>query len=416
MEKSKFNNIDYYFIEEKKFKTNSINVVFSSQIDKESTTLRNLLPRILANKTAKYPKVELLNNYLDNLFGASLKAGVSRIGDVSYIRFSITYLQSSYLNCNIEQEIIELLKEVIYNPILIDGKLEKTAIEREKEELINTLLSRRSSFSFQARKEAIQLLYQDTTMAIDPLDNEEVIYNINEDNLTECYKDMLTNDQMLIIVEGVNNPIELLRANFTGNGSSKKLTLTNRFEAEACGLVTREDKTTQNNIFLIFDNLPLIRTKDNPASQMLCTMLGGSPNSLLFKTVREEHSLAYSISSQVNPYYGVMYIQGGIRLESLDLCLRLIDDAIEQLKSGELTDLLEKTKLGVISGIVEANDGKGYKVLQTLSGHYSDSFKSIEETIENIKAITIEDVAKVAKQIEHKVTYVIKGVRDNEKN
>ncbi len=68
------------------------------------------------------------------MFGATLDGGVEKIGDNQVIKFYLETLNDNYVpnNENLATKSIELLLDVIFNPLTENGGFKKEIVETEK--------------------------------------------------------------------------------------------------------------------------------------------------------------------------------------------------------------------------------------------------------------------------------------------
>ncbi len=413
MNKSKINNIDYFFIENKKYKTNTINIYFKEKVSKENVIRRQILPKILLDKTMNYDTPFKLSRKASSLYSCSLLVKENVFSDYSLLQFSITYIRSKYLDKDITKDIIELLNELIYNPYVINGKFDEDKLNRLKNELKNAIKRKESSFQLKAREQALELLYKDKSCVNRILKNENIDKVTNE-QLYSYYKEVLNTNEMLIVFEGDEDIKQHL--------SMFKTNIENKYEYNVCamqtndlGLVINKDNTKQNNLCFIYENFSA-DDKDNVKSFLFCMMLGDGANSLLFQEVREKHSLAYSIGSQFDPFYKTMFIYGGVKLDSLDKTIEIINEQLNRLKTEDLNWLLKDAKQGYLNNLYSSLDLKGFLTTRTVRGWLSDEYTTIEDLISRINNVTLEDIKEIANKVQSKLMYVLQGEVNNENN
>ena len=81
-------------------------------------------------------------------------------------------------------QILELLHQVLFNPLLDDDGFEKNTFEIEKKQLLARLESELEDPFFFAHKELDQLFFQDESMQLVPKD---LIARISEETSKSCY-------------------------------------------------------------------------------------------------------------------------------------------------------------------------------------------------------------------------------------
>lgn len=411
MERSKVNNIDYCFIENIKYKTNTISIFFKEKITKENMIRRQILPRILSNKTRQYNSQLKLSRKLASLYSSSISASESISGEYSVLKFSITFIQSKYLNEDITKDVLNLLKEIVFNPFTVNEQFEEETINRIKNELKNLVKQKEVSFMIKAKEGAFKTLFEDQPCNYNIVTNEK-IETINAKEVYDYYKNVISTNQMLLIFEGdkdVKDQIDMFSTELESNSEY------NAYHPKSSpkGLVVKKDKTKQNNLFFVYDGFSE-KDEDNVKNFFFSMMLGESPSSLLFQEVREKHSLAYSIGSQFDANFKLLYIYGGVKLDSLDKTIEIINDQLNRLKTEDFTGLLNDSRQNYLNHLYSSLDLKGFLTTRYARSWISNTYTTIEELIERINAVTIDDIKHIANEIQNKIMYVLQGEINNE--
>lgn len=408
----KINNIDYLFIENKKFKTNTISIYFKEKVSKENIIKRQSLPKILLDRTNKYNTKLKLSRKLSSLYSSSLEVKENVFGDYSLLTFSVNYIHKKYIENDITNEIIDFLNEVIYNPYTENDMFDESTIKRLKNEFYNFIKRKEQSLPIKTREQAIKTLYKDQSV-INRLITNEHVDKIDNKEIYDYYQNLLKTNSMLIVVEGhedIKDSLSIFNSTIKNDNTYETPKLT----CENLGLVIKNDITTQANLCLIYDNFD--DSKEFRIKNFFFAMLlGETSNSLLFQDIREKHSLAYSIGSNYDVTYKVMFIRGGVKTDSLDLTLSLINDILERLKTEDMTELVEETKEYYLNSIYAAMDSKTFYSARTASNWAQNANSTLEETIEKINQVSTEDIKTIAKRIQNKLIYVITGGSDESK-
>ena len=89
-------NTNIYFNKTEKFKTASIQVMFSLPKDSVNIDSLNILGALLVDACADYPSTPLLASYLEELYGSSISRKIEVAGDS--VNFSIigTFISDIY--------------------------------------------------------------------------------------------------------------------------------------------------------------------------------------------------------------------------------------------------------------------------------------------------------------------------------
>ena len=118
------NGVRANLIKNDKFKTNMFGVFFSTPMTVENASRNALIPAVLRRGTNTYPVMKEISKKLESLYGAKFDCGISKKGDIQVIRFYGEVINQNFINedKNILSEFVDVIKDVIFNPILEDGK------------------------------------------------------------------------------------------------------------------------------------------------------------------------------------------------------------------------------------------------------------------------------------------------------
>ena len=142
--------------------------------------------------------------------------------------------------------------------------------------------------------------------------------------------------------------------------------------------------------------------KDYYVLALLSIILGGNMSSRLFNEVREKRGLAYSISSGIKSLNdtGCFTVRAGVDntkiIGALDLILKILANAAHGVKEDEFKRAQEYYMGQFLLGLEDTMDQMLWMGGVIIS---NDQVKSMGDVIKKIKAVTREDIKRVAKEI-----------------
>ena len=147
----------------------------------------------------------------------------------------------------------------------------------------------------------------------------------------------------------------------------------------------------------------LLSDKDYPALEVLSDILGGSFDSRLFRKVRTEMGLAYSVGAgwgagYLNP--GLFRVSGSTKAESTVLTFQTIQKEIERIRTEPVTDQeLNDAKEKVVNSFVFNFDRPSKTLSRLFRYEYYGYPKDFLFTYQKaLAAVTKQDILRVAKQ------------------
>lgn len=136
------------------------------------------------------------------------------------------------------------------------------------------------------------------------------------------------------------------------------------------------------------------------AMSVLAAALGGGMSSRLFRTIREDHGLAYSCYAATSGYadVGAFSVYAGCQPENLGTVAGLIETELAQvarngLEPGELTRVHGQLSGGLILGL-EDTESRMSRIGKNLL--VRNAYRSVTQELESIAAVTAEQVAELA--------------------
>ena len=167
----------------------------------------------------------------------------------------------------------------------------------------------------------------------------------------------------------------------------------------------------EQDSFVMIYNLDDLDTRErNFVIHLYNIILGsGGLTSKLYKYLREENSLCYNVSSMYQKYDNLLMIYSGIDAKDKDLCIKLVNKAMDEMINGEFSlDDLENAIKTVISSIKMSEDTQG-GIINNYLFHDLDNLPLYEERIKEFKKVTKEDIMNVAKKVKLNTIYILKG-------
>jgi predicted Zn-dependent peptidase len=143
--------------------------------------------------------------------------------------------------------------------------------------------------------------------------------------------------------------------------------------------------------------------KERYAALVFNTLLGGSMSSRLFQNVREKRGLAYSVGRGLSAFRdaGLLSIYAGCSNQRVDEVVRVIMDELravvgEPIHESELVRAKDNVKGSLILGLESTWQRAAYLARQEI---YFDEPFTLEETLAGIDAVSVDDVARVARDL-----------------
>lgn len=384
-------------IKTNRFKTNLYAIFLTIPMKKEDATINSLIPAVLRRGTEKYPTQLEIEKRLEEMYGASFNCGVDKIGNYQVLKFYIEGLSDEYTEE--KQNIEELLKEIIYSPILENGYFKKEYVEQEKENLRLIIESRKDNKARYAYERCIEEMFENEPYGVYKYGTVEDVEKITPESLYNQYKKILKNAQ--IDVFGCGNQLEEIEIPHKNTIEIKNTIHENKHKE-----IKEKADVTQGKLIIGLDT----PEENKPAITMYNAILGGGANSKLFQNVREKASLAYSAGSSYIRRINSIFIKTGIKNENYERTLEIIKKQLQDMKQGNITDKeFRDAKQLIISSLKLIPEQQEDLIAFTYDQKIFGENQSIDEYISNISKVTKENVIEIAQKIDIDTIYFLYG-------
>lgn len=412
------NGIYLNLIKTDKFKSNLLSYYFLRPLSKEEVTKNALLPLVLKRGTEEYSTNLEIQKKLEETYGANLSIAINKRGEKHVLRFTVETVNGDYVgDKNYIYEVIALLKSIIYNPVLEKGFFRKDYVEQEKENLRHKIEGRINDKRSYALDRCIEEMCRNEKFSIYPLGNVEDLKNINEDILYKHYQNVIN-----------TSPIEIFYVGEYDEKLVEYIKEAGQIERENVLTLPREQiisgVKTKN---MVYENMDVTQGKlvlgyrtgipyeDRLYNGLIVAsdILGGGPNSKLFRNVREKESLAYYITSTIFKYKSIMLIDGGIEFDNFEKTIDIVKKQIEEVKNGNFTEEdIEISKKSIKSSTESIKDSIFLISEYFFSQILSEDNRALEEVLSDIDSVTREEIKEAMSKVILDTIYFMKNSKD----
>lgn len=405
-----------------KFKSNYLAFYIIRPLNREEVTMNALLPMLLNRATKNYSNKILLERKLEELYGANLSISASKRGERQVIKFSIEWADEKYTRAkSFDNEVFELFKEVIYDPYLIDGEFSHKYLDGEKNNLSNkikNIINDKRSFAI---NRCIEEMCKSESFSIYKDGYIEDLDGIDAKKLADHYENILMTSQIEIIYTGNEKELSLEKIIPKKYINRDNIKFVDREEILSKPYVKNQivEKldVTQGKIVLGYRTKIAYESELYPALLLANELLGGGPNSKLFKDVREKHSLAYYVTSNIIKHKSIMILDAGIEFQNYDKTVELINANIKELQEGNFTDEDLKIAKRALRTSSESIVDSASLISEFYFGNFiTNETRELEEILDNMDKVSKEDVIEAINTLNLDTIYFMKGIGEEENN
>lgn len=376
-----------------------------------------LLPYLLCSSCKAYPDLLSLNRRLAELYGAELSPSISKHGEHLVLRLSMTAIGDRFAFDGepLSVRCAELLCKALFEPNAKDGAFDAAEVERERRIMLDRLEAQKSNKRSYALKQMLELMCEGEAYSRSAMGTEEELKGLTPEQLYRSWEDLLKTAFVQLQVVGDLNTdavTALFRSYFDrveGRAVNKGETVVIPTAKEVKrGL--EEEEVQQSKLVLgfrcgiqkPFENYAALRT--------FADLYGGGTYSRLFMNVREKQSLCYYCAARLLAGKGLLLVQSGVETANAEVAERAILEQLEEMRAGGVTEAdLEKSKKSMedfflsIFDTPEELDGWLYSQVA------DDDIQTPQELVEEMKAVTLDEVLAAARAVTLDTVFLLKG-------
>ena len=409
--------ISAHFVQSKKFKTNKITIRFTAPLSLETIAGRMLSASMLETANQAYPTSQAFRRYLASLYGTDISTSAYRRGQAHILDLTFTYVRDDFLSKKnvLTSRILELVKQTLFAPLVQDGAFEPALFEIERKQLLASLATDMDDSFYFAHKELDSLFFHDERLQLRYSDLRNSISNESPESSYTCFQNALKNDRIDFFFLGDFNEVEITE-------SLKSLPFTVRENGvtiqyyQSYSNVLREGMVQRNvgqSILELGYHSPVKYGDDEHLPMLVMNgLLGEFAHSKLFTNVRENAGIAYTVSSQLDLFSGLLRMYAGIDRENRNQARKMMNHQLLDLKKGNFTDFeLEQTKEMIRRSLLMAQDNQQTLVERVyLNALFGKSSFDIDRLVTKLESVDKEAVCKVANSLKLQAIYFMEGV------
>ncbi len=357
---------------------------------KEQNGLSHFLEHMVFKGSLKRPKPSDISRELDSI-GAQYNAFTSH-------EFTGYYAKAAAKHAD---KIVDVVSDMYINPVFDEKEMEKEkGVIIEEIRMYNDLPQQRASDLF------MELLYGDQPAGWNIAGTEAVVKSFTRDVLSSYRTNYYTCPATTIIVSGSFDEIEmnkLIEKAFSKTSSlPAKTKLKVKEEQSNSQIAVSYKETDQTHLIIGVRTFPILDPRI-PTMHVLSTILGRGMSSRLFSKMRDELGICYYIKADHEPFtdHGFLGIAAGVdntRVKEgiegiLGECRRLRDELVQPEELKKAQDYIAGTTLlGLETSDARAEFCAYQEILKK-------DISLPEELIAKVRAVTSEDVQKLAREI-----------------
>lgn len=398
-----------------KFKTCRINISMAMPLDKD-TSARAILPFILQRRCAKYPDHTTLSRVLDELYGASVSAGVLKRGETHILSFNLTAIDDRFAldGDTVALECVQLLCDMIFDPLRDGNSFPADIVAQEKRLLVEAIENEMNDKRRYALMRCEELMFRDEAYGINRLGTVDEVNALTPEEIYRAWEDVLREAVVQITMVGsmdVSPVAAILRERFASI-RREPTTLGTKFisKVREPEYVCEEMPIKQGKLVMGL-RTGMQNEDDNTVPMRIAVdIFGGGTYSKLFSVVREKMSLCYYCSAAFFASKGVVMVQSGIEDINEEKAKNEILNQLSLVAQGDFSDDDFSSSIkSLTDSIISNNDTPesicAWYATQMLRG----SLKTPEEYADELQSVERQQVIDAAKTISLDTIFMLKS-------
>ena len=413
-------------IQTDRFKNAQLSVSLILPADSERSPLTTLLFSVLRRGTEQYPTIKELNYVLDMLYGASLSYRNTFFGDCQVIGFVLETLGARYLPEDEQTDPLArglgVIEQMLFHPLLDEeGLLRADAVQSEIQNTCDDIRAQINDTRSYARMRLRECMFKGQPYGASLVGKVEQVEQFTPKMLTAHWKHILQSARIECFYVGSDDPayIATLLENVFAAAPMTLLPMpaTQITPARKEALYVNEDVPVAQGKLEI--GLCTGITPDHPdavAQSVFNELFGGSSVSRLFLNLREKNSLCYHCYSSAVAHKGIITVSCGIHPDNREIAEHEIFAQLACLQKKQVSKAeLKMAQKSLINVLRQCTDSPA--ALQSYwfgRQVFYGSSSSPEQMIERVKAVTAQDVMRVARATVPDTVYFLNGTLTGE--
>jgi predicted Zn-dependent peptidase len=360
----------------------------SSAEDVPEAGLSHLIEHMLFRGTARYESLQI--DQLFDAMGAELNAGTGKETTSVYARVLDIHLAEAF----------DVMADMVWRPRFDPGEL-----EQEREIVLEEIAMYEDDPQDRVFDVLGEAVFGDHPLGRAIIGRADVVSGAPPARLRDFHRAQYVPANVVVAAAGsVDHDalVELVRTSGVERPGQAPPALPAAPPAEAARMRFVAKETEQYHLCL---GAPGIARDDDRrfALRVLDNILGGTSSSRLFQEVREKRGLAYSVYSFQSTYAGTgqvgLYL--GTRPDNVVRAMKVVADELARMREDPASpDELARSKENVKGRVVLSLESTTARMNRLGASVLADMpLLSVDEVIEKIDAVTLDDVAALARDL-----------------
>lgn len=410
-----------YTIKTDKFKNCHMEITFYDNAKKEELGLRNFLVDMLCHSSKKYPRRKDIVIKLEELYQSYFYGVSSKVGNMVMSSFIFDFLNPEYINDEkYLQNVLKFPFEIIEHPNVTNNAFDERTFKIIKKRILADIDSLKENATNYAFRRALINMDKDSITACSTLGTKESVEAITPESLFSYYEEFYKKSLCNIYIVGnldMDNVVKIIGNAFHNNCLKNHRVepfVENKIRKKEL-MVKEQGNFGQSNLVLGFNLEKLTKEEMFVAlyffDEVLCA---GGLKSKIYKALREDNQLCYSVSSINSKYDNMYYVYVGLDKENVPLAIKLIKQCVKEMSTGKISEEemdMAKKQLETSLDIIMDNQST---LINNYTFHTIAGAPLFTELKETYKKISPKELKSIGKKLKLNFVYELQSKGDEE--
>lgn len=397
--------IKLHYLRDTKFKTNTIAVFIRTKLIAENATKTALVAECIKGGCSKHVTKRDIALALEEMYGSVFDVSVIKRGDEQII---YTYFEG-IRGYDVFEKGTEFLGDMLYSPIINGNALKKA--KKSLKDSIEAIRDDKGEYAVE--RMTAEMCGPKDNFGVPTLGYTKDVDGIDEADLNKYYHHLITCAPIDIFIVGDGND-EMVVNRLQEIFSQARCEIEDvkhieyKSGADKPKIFNESDQVNQGKLCMCYSTGLKVEKNSLLALMVLNEIIGGGASGRLFLEVREKEGLCYSIGSFVFKHKMLLVVQAGIDKKAYDKVVGLIENTINEIKK----EIDEKSVEDGKKNIVKAYESVGDTPVDMINFGFSMELLGFEfdpmKFIEEIKKVTVQQVADSAKALKSEIIYFLR--------
>ncbi len=393
-----------FYVEGEKMKTNAYLGLYRVPLTRENATELAVLAEVLKSGTEHYPNVIKLAIAAEELYGALWDIHLVKKGAEVWFSYSLEVLKNVS-----EQEALSFLCELMQKPYMEQGLFPEDTVKRCKEIVKKRLLAAEDDKRAFAAKQCLALTAEGNGAGVCADGYLEDLAYVTAHTVTKQFLSIQHHAALYLFFCGEHEGRQILKKwkNML-QISTDTLWCYPQNEIAPKELQRKQEQKQMIQARVAMGFLLPQKQEMLYGLQVLCEVLGGSANALLFKEIREKQGLCYDISMRCDTVTGMAFVETGVSPKQVNHTIKEIQRMLKEVaEHGVAENLLQEAKTMLCQRYENFADHTWAMLNFTAEQFIFGQAYTLEDATKALQSVTQKQIQKIARQLVCQAIYVL---------